>query len=109
MKPPDTIYLQFDPDDPHGSTWCADRIEPADVAYRRVRRASRWLPASAPPALYDGWVLVAVRPLDRRERPYVDIGTYDERGWRGKWGAIRGEVVCWRRLPAYPESEGKTE
>lgn len=34
-KPPEKIYLQWNPEDSYGSTWCADRIHENDIEYIR--------------------------------------------------------------------------
>lgn len=38
--PPSRIWLQFNPDDPQASTWCADQIDAEDIEY--VRSSGRF-------------------------------------------------------------------
>ena len=63
----------------------------------------QWNTVEEKPLSKDGWVLLSVAPRDKRARPYVVVGAFDE--YRACWRTQMGQldswltVTGWRPLP----------
>lgn len=96
LKPPKTIYLQWDAADPLAeNTWSEDRINDDDIKY--TRSDMEWIPVSEPPKV-EGEYLV----IDDAFKP-IYSALYRRNEWSPTF--FNGIITHWMPLPSSPETE----